>query len=258
MVRLRAYGVGTFKARSLKGLPRQKIKEMPSAGDFAALFISRGNKRAVSKKGGFGECTLVPGCWYRGTSECTLVPLFGTGGTSECTLVPVFGTGGTSECTLVLVFGTGEHSPKPPFWKPPLCEPPIILCKNRVLMTFLCVCVFVHPPHPCLSLAKETSKGRGLGDGPAGGAQVGNRINSPIKESIVNLSANPENAKGGGKSGGGGAQNLPRRPPTKKSFRLHSPRYVPPPISHFSYYHLSQNYYITARYFGQLISGAVT
>ena len=45
-------------------------------------------------------------------------------GTFECTLVPVFGTGGTSECTLVPVLGTGEHPPKPPFWKPPFCEPP--------------------------------------------------------------------------------------------------------------------------------------
>ena len=68
----------------------------------------------VSKKGGFGECTLVPvfgtgehpnvpsfwflvledsegnirmyprsGLWYRGTFEDTLIPGFGTGGTSE-------------------------------------------------------------------------------------------------------------------------------------------------------------------------------
>ena len=33
---------------------------------------------------------------------------------------------GTSERTLVPVFGTGEHPPKPPFWKPPNCEPPIL------------------------------------------------------------------------------------------------------------------------------------
>ena len=29
-LRLGAYGVGTFKVRSLKGISRQKIKEMPS------------------------------------------------------------------------------------------------------------------------------------------------------------------------------------------------------------------------------------
>ena len=31
--------------------------------------------------------------------------------------------GGTSECTLVPVFVPVEHPPKPPFWKPPFCEP---------------------------------------------------------------------------------------------------------------------------------------
>ena len=31
---------------------------------------------------------------------------------------------GTSECTLVPVFVPGEHSPKPPFWKPPFLSTP--------------------------------------------------------------------------------------------------------------------------------------
>ena len=43
--------------------------------------------------------------------------------TSKCTLVPFFWYRGTSECTFVPVSGTGQHSPKPPFWKPPFCEP---------------------------------------------------------------------------------------------------------------------------------------
>ena len=34
-----------------------------------------------------------------------------------------FRSGGTSECTLVPVFFPGEHLPKPPFWKPPFCQP---------------------------------------------------------------------------------------------------------------------------------------
>ena len=38
---------------------------------------------------------------------------------------------GTSECTLVPGFGTGEHPPKPPFWKPPFCEPPKMRRRRR-------------------------------------------------------------------------------------------------------------------------------
>ena len=34
-----------------------------------------------------------------------------------------FRSGGTSECTLVPVFVPGEQPPKPPFWKPPFCQP---------------------------------------------------------------------------------------------------------------------------------------
>ena len=34
-----------------------------------------------------------------------------------------FRSGRTSECTLVPVFVPGEHPPKPPFWKPPFCQP---------------------------------------------------------------------------------------------------------------------------------------
>ena len=34
-----------------------------------------------------------------------------------------FRSGGTSQCTLVPVFVPGKHPPKPPFWKPPFCQP---------------------------------------------------------------------------------------------------------------------------------------
>ena len=37
-----------------------------------------------------------------------------------------FRSGGTSECTLVPVFVRGEHPPKPPFGKPPFCQPAIL------------------------------------------------------------------------------------------------------------------------------------
>ena len=85
------------------------------------LEVSRGNKRAVSQKGGLGQCALVP---VFGTGEYLHVPSFGTSG---------FWYRGKSECTLVPVFGNGEHPPKPPFWKPPLCEAPK-LCNK--LQTF--------------------------------------------------------------------------------------------------------------------------
>ena len=80
---------------------------------------SRGNKRAVSKKGGFGECTLVP-VWCRGSSRnIRMHPRSGFwyGGTSECTLVPVFRSGGTSA--------------KPPFWKTTLLRTPDFFLGNQ-------------------------------------------------------------------------------------------------------------------------------
>ena len=57
-----------------------------------------------------GNICMYPrsGFWYRGTSEYTLLP----------------------------VCGTGEHPPKPPFWKPPFCEPPNVcggMCPERPL-----------------------------------------------------------------------------------------------------------------------------
>ena len=61
-------------------------------------------------KGWFWRMCPRSGFWCRGTSECTLVQVFGTG---EHLHVPSF-----------RFFGAGEHPPKPPFWKPPFCEPP--------------------------------------------------------------------------------------------------------------------------------------
>ena len=66
--------------------------------------LSLGDTRPVSKKGGFGECALVPVSFRGNMRTC---PCSG------------FRSGGTSACTLVLVFVPGEHPPKPPFWKPP-------------------------------------------------------------------------------------------------------------------------------------------
>ena len=51
------------------------------------------------------------GFWCIGTSECTLVPVFGTG--EHLDLYPRSG------------FLYRGHPPKPPFWKPSFCEPPI-------------------------------------------------------------------------------------------------------------------------------------
>ena len=60
-------------------------------------------KGRFRKKGGFGECALVP----------VLVPLE--------QMYPRSG------------FGSGEHLPEPPFWKPLFCEPPNLVRENRVL-----------------------------------------------------------------------------------------------------------------------------
>ena len=73
------------------------------------VWKSRGNKRAVSKKGGFGECALVP---VFGAGEHPCAPSFRF-------LVP-----GNIRMYPRPVFGTGAHPPKPAFWKPPFCEPP--------------------------------------------------------------------------------------------------------------------------------------
>ena len=61
----------------------------------AAVICSKGSTGAVSQKGGFGECALVP--------------VFGNG---EHLNVPSF-----------RVFGAGEHLPKPPFWNHPFANP---------------------------------------------------------------------------------------------------------------------------------------
>ena len=69
---------------------------------------SGGNKRAVSQKGDFGECALVP---VFGRGEHPNVP-------SSLFLVQVNIRMYPCSC-----FGTAEHPPKPLFWKPPVCEP---------------------------------------------------------------------------------------------------------------------------------------
>ena len=67
------------------------IRSCNARSDFNNKSACFSGKGAVSKKGGFGECTLVL----------------------------VVGTAGTSECTLILFLGTGEHPPKPLFCKRP-------------------------------------------------------------------------------------------------------------------------------------------
>ena len=80
-----------------------------------------GRRKGGFVKGGFGECTLVPGFV---PGEHANVPLFRVFVPGERALVPGFRCGGTSECTLVPVFIPGEHPPKYPFGKPPFCQPP--------------------------------------------------------------------------------------------------------------------------------------
>ena len=74
---------------------------------------SRGNNRAVSQEGGFGECTSSFRYW----------------GTSECIFAPVLVLGNIQMC-LCSVFWCREHPPKTPFWKPPFCEPPKSDCHD--------------------------------------------------------------------------------------------------------------------------------
>ena len=75
----------------------------------------KGDQRAVSWKGGFGKCALVP--------------VFRSGGPCECTLIPVFRSGGTSECTLVPVFVPGKMHQNRPFGKPPFWLPHSVAVK---------------------------------------------------------------------------------------------------------------------------------
>ena len=86
---------------------------------------SRGNKRAVSWKGGFGERALVP---VFGTGQNPNVPSFRF-------LVP-----GNIRMYPCSFFWYREHPLKPPFWKPPFCDTP----KQRP--------VFFHPPLAILTL----------------------------------------------------------------------------------------------------------
>ena len=65
---------GWDAARGLERLPHRFLSR-----GVGRSVMSRGNQGAVSKKGGFGECTLVPFFWYWATSECTLAPAFSTG-----------------------------------------------------------------------------------------------------------------------------------------------------------------------------------
>ena len=102
---------------------KRKSLRYPEISDRPKL--SSGNQRAVSKRGGFGECTLVPtkGRFRKGVVLAN-VPLFRFFVPGNIRMYPRSGFWyrGTSECTLVPVFGTREHPPKPPFWKVSLCE----------------------------------------------------------------------------------------------------------------------------------------
>ena len=79
------------------------------------------SKRYCAIRGGISHwaAKFIKGWFWRMYPRSS----FRSGGTCERTLVPVFRSGGTSECTLVPVFVPGEHPPKPPFWKPPFCQP---------------------------------------------------------------------------------------------------------------------------------------
>ena len=80
------------------------------------------DKRAVSQKGGIGECTRVP-VFVLG--EHANVPSFRFSFRENMRTYPRSGfcSGRTSECTLVPVFVPKEHPPKPRFGNHPFVNP---------------------------------------------------------------------------------------------------------------------------------------
>ena len=83
---------------------------------------SRGNKRAVWQ--------MYPRSGFWGPGISKILAFFCQGSTAGKGLL-----GGN--------FGTGEHLPKPPFWKPPCCEPSQYQCKKRIH----CDCSCDHSAH---------------------------------------------------------------------------------------------------------------
>ena len=107
---------------------------------FSSLFFlySPENKRAVSYKGDFGKCALVPVFVPGGHAN---VPSFRFSFRANMRTCPRSGcrSGGTCERTLVPVFVPGEHPPKPPFcttsplWTP---DPRSTTTRDRLICNF--------------------------------------------------------------------------------------------------------------------------
>ena len=92
-----------------RSIPIQRLPQYPLTQHCYLLKITG------RQKGGF-----VKGWFWRMYPRSS----FRSGGTSECALVPVFVLGNIRMYPLS-GFRSGGHPPKPPFWKPLLCQPPI-------------------------------------------------------------------------------------------------------------------------------------
>ena len=101
---------------SISGLPNlfritQDSRQEHSQGTI--FIVSRGNKKGGFVKGWLWRMCPRSRSWYGRTVFCTLVPVW----YRRSVFIPSF-----------RFWLSREHPSKPPFWKPPLCEPSKILC----------------------------------------------------------------------------------------------------------------------------------